>query len=696
MKKTSPKSPKKVAKKIIETKGTLTKEPYISSYQTSESIVKLILDKIINISLHQSNINKINSQINDYCFEYIQAQIEPLFEENFINYTKLKNDQKTLFWKTKKPPENQWIEIFEPETVENDRFESCGVNIQEIKNKKEAINEINEGIEHNENNEKDKENTTKKNQNKDKQVKINILKNKSRKDVPIIIDDNKKENNNTNSKNSQTQKSIEKTNVNQNIRSKTKKVPLLDFPFDDIPGIEKEFKHEIYDPPNIHMLRKDIEEEIKNKEKESNINSNANKIIKKKEDLEKFNKNVKPLDSNKFTFDSNGKIISFKAYKLDNLSKDFNFSRNAVKEKAEMEEIQNKPKRKSRVSVKEQNEIVVIKDNKMQDYIHPEEKKEKVKDKIIPSGSNFRLILPNIGVVIKENNNKKEGSRDFNKYFKKYSTSDYDKILNEYVPLQNKTQMKNKMEKMSLTASNSNKILQKKMSESVDNQRSNTQNNYNNKTSFNYNTFSSNENLNTNNPLLATNDNIQLNINDTENNIINNSSSYLKTSIGVNSFNKNSNNYNPLMTSFNLRSAVINLSQGKRGINFNDSITMKKAGASSLKMEIESLADLRNDKTYYGPENLKQKNIFGRNFMKNYKIALFKPPNNNVLAKFNKNILSDTNWGNKHSEKGQKQENIVFARHHTKQQALRELGSNILNGIKVKLPRDRKVELNNK
>ena len=103
------------------------------------------------------------------------------------------------------------------------------------------------------------------------------------------------------------------------------------------------------------------------------------------------------------------------------------------------------------------------------------------------------------------------------------------------------------MEKMSLTASNSNKILQKKMSESVDNQRSNTQNNYNNnKTSFNYNKFSSKENLNTNNPLLATNDNIQLNINDTENNIINNSASYLKTTIGANSFNKNINNYNPL------------------------------------------------------------------------------------------------------------------------------------------------------
>ena len=669
MKKTSPKSPKKVAKKIIETKGTLTKEPYISSYQTSESIVKLILDKIINISLHQSNMNKINSQINDYCFEYIQAQIEPLFEENFINYTKLKNDQKTLFWKTKKPPENQWIEIFEPETIENDRFESCGVNIQEIKNKKEAINEINEGIEHNENNEKDKENTTKKNQNKDKQVKIN----------------NKKENNNTNSKNSQTQKSIEKTNVNQNIRSKTKKVPLLDFPFDDIPGIEKEFKHEIYDPPNIHMLRKDIEEEIKNKEKESNINSNANKVIKKKEDLEKFNKNVKPLDSNKYTFDSNGKIISFKAYKLDNLSKDFNFSRNAVKEKAEMEEIQNKPKRKSRLSVKEQNEIVVIKDNKMQDYIHPEEKKEKVKDKIIPSGSNFRLILPNIGVVIKENNNKKEGSRDFNKYFKKYSTSDYDKILNEYVPLQNKSKIKDKFERMNLTST----IIQKQLSESIDRGKNNTVNN----SQLNISTTNNKKVESTYliNPLLSSNDNIP--IADNNNTYINQNSSYIKT-CDNNSYNKSNILYNPLMTSFNMRTGNINYSQDKKGNNFSNSIIMKKLGSGSLKMEIDCLQELKSEPNYRKLKSFKKENIFGKKWIKTNRLNLIINSKDNPLYAFNKKILTDANFGNitdlKHKEE---KENIVISRHLSKQEAFKELGNTMINGIKIKFPRSRKVEL---
>ena len=156
------KSHKKGTTKKGERKSTINREQNISTYQISEGVVKFILDKIINNSIHQSDMNKINSQINDYCFNYIQAQIEPLFEENFINYTKLKPDQNQLFWKTQKPQENQWIEIFEPNTVESDRFESCGVNVQEIKNKQEKIEEIKEGIELNEN----IENTNKERMNK--------------------------------------------------------------------------------------------------------------------------------------------------------------------------------------------------------------------------------------------------------------------------------------------------------------------------------------------------------------------------------------------------------------------------------------------------------------------------------------------------------------------------------------------------
>ena len=272
-------------------------------------------------------MNKINSQINDYCFNYIQAQIEPLFEENFINYTKLKPDQNQLFWKTQKPQENQWIEIFEPNTVESDRFESCGVNVQEIKNKQEKIEEIKEGIEHNENIENTNKERMNKNKTKEKTVRVN------KKDEQLINDENKKDNNNIENKtrNNQRQNLINE-NTNQNNRGK-KKIPMIEFPSEEIPGIDEEYKHDVYDPPNIHMLRKDREEEIKNKDKELKLNNNAIKLNKKKDESDKANKYIKPLDSNKFTFDSNGKIISFKQYKLDNLSKDFTFIRNSKKKK---------------------------------------------------------------------------------------------------------------------------------------------------------------------------------------------------------------------------------------------------------------------------------------------------------------------------------------------------------------------------
>lgn len=291
------------------------------------------------------------------------------------------------------------------------------------------------------------------------------------------------------------------------------------------------------------------------------------------------------------------------------------------------------------------------------------------------------MILPNIGVVVKENQKIKEGGREFNKFFNKYSINDYDKILKEYVPLQNKSKIRSKMELMSLNTTNN---LNTKTSESVDNPKNNTSQNLNNANkTFNYNYDALNTN---NNPLLTTND-LQIN-NSIDNNIMMSTSPYLKTSIG-NSFNKQNNNYNPLMTSF------INNSHGKRGYSLNNSIQMKKPGLSSLKMEIDSMQDLKGEKTYYGPENIKQNNIFRKNVTRNYKIGLTKPLGNYYFSSFNKNILTDANWGNEMGGKGKnKNNNTIFARHHTRQQALRELGSTIFSGLKTKLPRDRKVELN--
>ena len=675
------------AKSPNRRKSTIKKEPYISSYQISEGIVKIIIDKIIINSIYEANMNKINNQLNDYYFEYLQGQIEPLFEENFINYTNLKNDENKLFWKTPKPPENQWIEILEPETVENDRYESSEVNIQEIKSKKEIISETNEGIENIENIENNN-NTIKKNQTKEKNLRLKTIRQKNKNEEILVNDENKNENNNNDidNKTKNNQKLVNNmANTIQNNRGK-KRIVMVDFPSEDIPGIETEFKHDIYEPSNIHILRKDKEEEIKNKEKEIKLNKDKGNALKKKEEIEKLIKNVKTIDSNKFTFDSNGKIISFKAYKLDNLSKDFTFIKNNIKEKNEKEEaVPIKSKKFTRQSVKEQNEEIVIRDNsRMFEHYGNEEKKEKNKEKIIPSGSNFKLILPNIGVVVKENNNKKEGSRDFNKYFKKYSMKDYDKILNEYVPLQNKTKIKTKFQKLAQT------FVKKTLSDSMDKRN----NNFINNVQMNLSTINNKkiESMNITNPLLTSTD---INQNSENNNTYTNqNSSYIKTSANV-SFNKGSGIYNPLMTSSNVKSAKINFSQDKNRNDFSNSIIMKKMGFGSLKLELESLQDLNNESNYRKLSISKKDNIFGRNFIKSNKFKINNTSKDNPLYVFNKKILTDANFGNitlsqkRHTEK----ENIVTSKHLSKQQAFKELGNTMISGLKIKFPRNRKVEL---
>ena len=312
-----------------------------------------------------------------------------------------------------------------------------------------------------------------------------------------------------------------------------------------------------------------------------------------------------------------------------------------------------------------------------------EEKKDKAaKEKIIPSGSNFKLILPNIGVVVKENNNQKEGGKDFNKYFKKYSINDYDKILNEYVPLQNKTKIKNRFERMNLTSS----VIQKQLSESMDKSNNNTINN----TQINMSTIKNKRNENMN-PLLTSNDNIQ--INEINSSYINQNSSYMKTA-GNNSITKNTVLFNPIMTSSNIRSAFINFSQDKRGNNFANSIIMKKLGSSSLKMEIDSLQDLKIKPNYRKIKSIRKENLFDKNFIRNNKLRLNNKSKDNPFLAFNKKILTDTNFGNAIDQKNAtEKENIVISRNLNMQQAFRELGNSMISRLKIKFPRNRKVEL---
>ena len=189
------------------------------------------------------------------------------------------------------------------------------------------------------------------------------------------------------------------------------------------------------------------------------------------------NTKIKMFDSNKFSFDSNGKIISFKPIKMDSLIKDFIYLKdeiksfdNTTKAKKLIKKVKNVTSNKSydssnkhKTNIKEK----IIKNpeddpNGINKHNYVKLNTDK-NEQIIPSGSNFSIMLPNIGVILKEDEQIKQGAKEFGKYFKKYSLNDYDKILKEFVPLQNQTILKNKMnQSMNNINMTNSKILSKR------------------------------------------------------------------------------------------------------------------------------------------------------------------------------------------------------------------------------------------
>ena len=497
---------------------------YKTNYQTSEAVIKLLLDKIIISAVHSSQSKKIDEELGNFCFNSFKNQITALFETNYINYTDdLTNEEPKLLWNFIPPPYNTWVELNEPEPQEMDRYESSNIEYIEIKKDEDKgldmdINSKspNLNLKNNLNSKKDAKGKSKSeplswnNNNIISEVEeksslsgfdgemiigngaipevsgiedkssgsLNITDAEIKKNidnVQEIVEKEVKDKKNIVSPLPKKEETIHNTNkdtvvkINEKkenivskgstqtplppVKKKGKNIPLEDFPFSDIPGVEDEYNHDNFEPQNVEFLRREREELIQKKLNEIKLKEISNKIIKPIEDNEKVKKKL--IDTNRLTFDSNGNIIHFRPYKIDNLSKDFISTRNTIRgfEPKTENPIQIK---KRALNTKEKKEKG--KENTLQEEIIKnveEEKKVKEinnivnnanneKERYIPSGSNFQIISPNIGVKIKENNQEKEGPREFSKYFNKYSIHDYDKMLNDFVPLQNKTMIQNK------------------------------------------------------------------------------------------------------------------------------------------------------------------------------------------------------------------------------------------------------------
>lgn len=198
-----------------------------------------------------------------------------------------------------------------------------------------------------------------------------------------------------------------------------------EFPYYDIP-LEKLRKRE--EPKEFQQLRKIFPDELARREHKQKLEAEFEK--KQKKNLFEM-KIKKDIDSKLFTFDPNGVIIPLKKQKFDafNLGNEFYWSRSSISEK----KIFSNPY----INKTPEENVEVIKNVDLsgelfQNFkVEKEKKEQERKIKSIPMGSNFDLIKPEIGVVVKEEDKEKVGSREYSMKYNRTSAYEYSRLLNE-------------------------------------------------------------------------------------------------------------------------------------------------------------------------------------------------------------------------------------------------------------------------
>ena len=252
------------------------------------------------------------------------------------------------------------------------------------------------------------------------------------------------------------------------INQKRRAPQMIDMP--SYPLINLEVRKEL---DEIDDLRKEAEEIISKKEKVI-IKKSIAKQEKTKEDLEK----EKKIKNGKFTYDNEGNLIIINEIRQDRLSKEFwpimtkqkEIKQGKTLEAYKNENIKMKNKAEKNIAYNKGDQKLetllikarlteplinlnylnnlndsikdIFKDNNRDnpnDSAQSAQKKftelillsQMNKPKIEPSGSNFKLINPSVGVKIKEKTKIKSGGIDFYSQFHKYSVNDFNKTLQD-------------------------------------------------------------------------------------------------------------------------------------------------------------------------------------------------------------------------------------------------------------------------
>ena len=684
-----------------------------SSYpqQLGEIIAKIILDKIIAITVRKCENNEANAKLENHYFNYIINQISTFLSINNIFYTEepeyLMKYEYVKCWKPSYRKSNTWVEIIEPKPSKVDRHDGYLAKYIPLENndndnsKKKNNSNSHKKEKKIKNNKKHingkKTRNTKKFKNllnnlesleevsldSGEEGKIHIKKEKRFSIINSSINKTikeyttKKNNDNINLRKSLSPKKRETTRRN--------KFDIFDFSSEDIPDIQTEFNYDKYDPPNVDFLRQEFERELKDKEEINKILT-LNKITNLRR-----GSIVKPkmFDSDKLTFDSDGKIINFKQININSLANDFRKLTHKLSNLKPLNinklplpiNIMRKTKRRSS-DIISRDSLNVIKnpddDPELNETLYIKINPEK-KTKIIQSGNNFSLMLPSVGVIMKDKDKVKKGNREFGKYFKKYSLEDFDKILRVHLPKENKALMEDRFKQLK-----SNSVLNNNKNNFGTTSMNNSGNFYNNSFDFpNPLLNQDNQEINETNLSNINNTINRQNTNNTKNRLYHNMN---KKNLSMNNSSNFINN-NSYLTNKRKKLRIFNP-------NLNGFIQIKNANSLSLKLELESLNDLDFKNHFFSPNNSSKK--FENIFSKKFKTLIKKEKKENEISKdlndLNKQIIRDVEWG-KTIKKNMSSQNLFYSKHQSKYQVLKELRSNFINNFKLKLPRERKISV---
>ena len=686
----------------LENEEETNSNPYYNN--NAETIAKLLIEKMISITVTKVHSKETYERIGEHCFNYIKNNINEILKVNYIPYEIRHNQiEKIFFDRPKCETHNTWVEIQEPGTPIYDRCTFDQIKFNEfVPIEFDVIKSSN--ISNNELIAIDKDNEDKKNQNKENLNNENLnnknIQNEIKENEKKIESRNQSKKITKNDKNEE-KKEIEKIKIGKNV--------LIDLPSYDLDPsvyINEYMKND--NSEEINELRREKEFEIKKRDEQKRIEEELRR--RELNQLQQQNKKQKDFDSKKLTFDSNGNIIKLKPKNNieSNLGNEFYWSRqtmrdvktfrnqygrqrnsfsntknkklvdfaegiektNKINENKENEEDDNtdlknkKSLRRGSTLVekktikKMREETEIIRNPNSGDLLNNKKNKaqqNKTNEMIIPGGQNFDIIIPEVGVniITSDKRRRKEGGLNFSEKYKKPSMEEFSKLAFD---------TENLNTKRFLTGNFSNeKILS---SDSNNQQQNNSMNiNINNKDN-NYIGYS--QQFQNDNPLIQNAHSI-LNKNDINNqsNISNNQLSF----------------------------SYIN--QSNRTQLINEIQLSKKMQNSNLKSLFYDNQDINNYKSYNHDYEIKSMKPTGANeFRRKIKSNIFNSlskdyeiTNQKGFDKFNSKIVKSRDWGSNNDSYGEIKNEFIKPHKGNK---IRELGYRIVN---TKLPRDRKFVL---